>query len=266
MEKKIKLIDVNADNVSETGFFCYMSKRKTEGHRRKLNWLKERFAEGLRIKMLKLPARGFIEYIPGEFAWRSVNAKGYMFIHCLWIVGQSKGKGLATLLLNECIKDALKSGMQGVAMVTSEGNWLMGKRFLLKHGFVSVDLAPPSFELMVKKFGDAPSPTFTKDWERKLSRYGKGFTVFSSDQCPYIEAAVGVAKEIGIKCQVVELNNCRDVRNLAPSAFGVFSIVHDGNLLAYHGLAKKELLKRLDELTHSLKKAKKESRGIIKTR
>jgi GNAT superfamily N-acetyltransferase len=252
MEKKIKLIDVNAENVSETGFFCYMSKRKTEGHRRKLNWLKARFAEGMRIKMLKLPARGFIEYIPGEFAWRSVNAKGYMFIHCLWVVGQSKGKGLATLLLNECIKDAKKSGMQGVAMVTSEGNWLVGKRFLLKHGFVSVDLAPPSFELMVKKFGDAPSPAITKDWDGKLSRYGKGITVFRSDQCPYIEAAVRVvketAKELGIKCQVVELNNCHDVRNLAPSAFGVFSIVYDGNLLAYHGLAKKELLKRLDGL------------------
>jgi GNAT superfamily N-acetyltransferase len=253
MEKKIKLIDVNADNVSETGFFCYMSKRQTEGYRRKLKWLKERFAEGMRIKMLKLPARGFIEYIPGEFAWRSVNAKGYMFIHCLWIVGQSKGKGLATLLLNECIKDAKKSGMRGVAMVTSEGNWLMGKKFLLKHGFESVDLVSPSFELMVKKFGDAPSPSFTKDWDKKISRCGKGLTVFRSDQCPYIEASVRVvketAKEFGIKCQVVELSNCRDVRNSAPSAFGVFSIVYDGNLLAYPGLAKKELLKRLNEST-----------------
>jgi hypothetical protein len=185
-------------------------------------------------------------------------------------VGQSKGKGLATLLLNECIKDAKKSGMQGVAMVISEGNWLMGKKFLLKHGFESVDLAPPYFELMVKKFGNAPSPSFTKDWDRKISRCAKGFTVYHSDQCSYIEAAVGVvketAKELGIKCQVVELSNCRDVQTLAPSAFGVFSIVYDGNLLAYHGLAKKELLKRLDELTHSLKKAKKESRRIIKTR
>jgi GNAT superfamily N-acetyltransferase len=253
MEKKIKLIDVNADNISETGFFCYMSKRKTEGFQRKLKWLEARFAEGLRIKMLKLPARGFIEYILGEFAWRSVNAKGYMFIHCLWIVGQSKGKGLATLLLNECIKDAKKSGMQGVAMVTSEGNWLMGNKFLLKHGFESVDQAPPSFELMVKKFGNAPSPSFTKDWDKKISRCGNGLTVFRSDQCPYIEDAVRVvkeaAKEMGIKCQVVELNNCRDVQTLAPSAFGVFSIVYDGNLLAYHGLAKKELLRRLDELT-----------------
>ena len=117
---KTKIINVTADNISETGFFCYMSRRKTAGFRRKLAWVKKRFAEGMRIKMLQLPLRGFIEYIPGEYAWRPVNAKGYMFIHCLWVVGQSKGKGLATLLLDECIKDAKKSGMKGVAMVTSE--------------------------------------------------------------------------------------------------------------------------------------------------
>lgn len=246
MEKKIKLVDVTADNVTETGFFCYMSKRKTEGFRRKLKWLKNRFAEGMRIKMLKLPARGFIEYIPGEFAWRSVNAKGYMFIHCLWIVGQSKGKGLATLLLNECMKDAKKSGMQGVAMVTSERDWLVKKKFLSKQGFESVDKAPPTFELMVKKFDDdAPSPFFTGDWGKKISQYGKGLTVFRSDQCPYIEnyvkGAKEKAKELGIKCQVVELNSCQDVRNLAPSAYGVFGIVYNGRILSYSNLLKNEL-------------------------
>jgi GNAT superfamily N-acetyltransferase len=249
MEKKIRIIDVNEKNVSETGFFCYMSKRKSIGFQKKLKWLKERFAEGMRIKMLQLPPRGFIEYIPGEFAWRPVNAKGYMFIHCLWIVGQSKGKGLASLLLNQCIKDAKKMGKKGVVMVTSEGGWLVGKKFLIKHGFVSVDSAPPSFELMVKKFGNAPSPSFTGDWERKLSQCGKGLTIFRSDQCPYIEDCVNavseIAKGLGIKCTVIELKNSLDVRNLVPSAFGVFSIVYDGDLVTYHYILKEDLINRL---------------------
>ena len=115
--QNIKIIDVNANNVEQTGFFCYMSKRKTEGFQRKLRWLKARFAEGMRIKMFELPERGFIEYIPSEYAWRAVDAKGYMFIHCLWVVGKSKGKGLAGVLLEECINDAKQSGMNGVAMV-----------------------------------------------------------------------------------------------------------------------------------------------------
>ena len=89
---------VTKENVDSEGFFCYMSKPKSEGYRNKLDWLKARFDEGLVIKKLNLPERGFIEYIPGEFAWRPVYAPEYMFIHCLWIVGKSKGKGYATLL------------------------------------------------------------------------------------------------------------------------------------------------------------------------
>ena len=108
MEEKHKaeVVDVTKDNVEETGFFCCMSKKKSEGYQRKLNWLSRRFAEGMRIKMLGQGERGFIEYIPGEYAWRAVNAKSYMFIHCLWVVGKSKGNGYAGLLLEACIADA----------------------------------------------------------------------------------------------------------------------------------------------------------------
>ena len=249
-EQKINIIDVNADNVEQTGFFCYMSKRKTEGFQRKLNWLKARFAEGMRIKMFELPERGFIEYIPGEYAWRAINASGYMVIHCLWVVGKSKGKGYAGVLLNQCIEDARQSGMNGVAMVTSERVWLVGKKLLLKHGFESVDKVPP-FNLMVLKFDDSPSPTFSGNFKQKASRFGNGLTVIRSDQCPYIPDATSTvlefAAERGIPSQVVELTSCQDVLDQAPSPYGVFSIVHNGQLLAYHYLLPKDLVKIFGE-------------------
>ena len=159
MTNKYEIIDVRPSNVSETGFFCFMSKRKSEGFRRKLGWVRSRFDEGMRIKMLKLPERGFIEYLPGEYAWRAVDAKGFIFIHCLWVVGRSKGKGFGAMLLNECIRDAKRDGLAGVAMVTSEGTWLARKKPLLKLGFEAVAEAPPSFSLVVKKFRAAPSPS-----------------------------------------------------------------------------------------------------------
>ncbi|MQY78458.1 MAG: GNAT family N-acetyltransferase [Bacteroidetes bacterium] len=252
MKKDFQVIEVNEGNVTETGFYCYMSKKNAEGYRRKLNWLKGRFNEGLKIKMLKLPERGFIEYIPGEYAWRPVNAEGYIFIHCIWVVGRSKGKGLATILLNECIKDAEKGGKQGVAMTTSEGNWLVGKKFLIKHGFETVDQAPPSFNLMVKKFGDYPSPSFTKNWDKNIKKHGNGLTVFRSDQCPYIDDAVAMvadtAEELGIDYRFVDLKSSRDVQNLSPSAYGVFGILYNGSLLSYYYLLKKELVKRISDL------------------
>lgn len=248
--KHVKLIDVTAENVVEKGFFCYMSKPEAAGYQRKLNWLKGRFAEGMRIKMLELPQRGFIEYIPGEYAWRTVDARGYMFIHCLWVVGKSKGQGLGGRLLNTCIKDARQTGMHGVAMLTSEGNWLAGKELLLQHGFKPVAQASSEFDLMVMKFDEAPTPVLLNNWEEKAKQFAHGFTVLRSDQCPYIDDAVNTvldtAKRLGLESRVIELKTSEEVRNLAPSPYGVFSIVYNGRLLSYHYLLEKELLKRLE--------------------
>lgn len=249
------LIEVTIENVVEKGFFCYLSKPKTAGYQRKLNWLKARFAEGMRIKMYELPQRGFIEYIPGEYAWRTVEAKGYMFIHCLWVVGKSKGQGLGGRLLKACIKDAHEAGMHGVAMLTSEGNWLAGKELLLQHGFKSVAQAPPAFDLMALPFDGAPLPKMLNHWEEKAQEFARGLTVFRSDQCPYIDDAVktvlNAAKKLGLESRVVELKTCDEVRNLSPSPYGVFSIVYNGRLLSSYYLLEKELLKRLEEFKRS---------------
>ncbi|MHA2162610.1 MAG: GNAT family N-acetyltransferase [Candidatus Thorarchaeota archaeon] len=253
----MNLIDVNTENVSEKGFFCYMSKRKTDGYQRKLKWLRDRFNEGMRIKMLDLTqgGRGFIEYLPGEFAWRAVNAKGYMFIHCLWVVGKSKGKGYATLLLNECLKDAKTIGMKGVAVLASERNWLIGKKFFLKHNFEGIDQYPP-FELLAYKFNDVPSPSFSGDFKERLKEYGEGLTVIHSDQCPYVDAArkaaLDASEELGIRSKVVELKSSEDVRRLSPSPYDVYSLVYNGRLVSYYSLAKKDLIPRLGE--HSFEK------------
>jgi hypothetical protein len=251
-EDEIKLVEVGPENAAETGFFCFQNRRKEEGFRRKLNWLKKRFDEGLKIQVIREGGRGFIEYIPGEYAWRPVDAKGYIFIHCLWVTGRKRNVGCATTLLNKCIEDAKAAEMKGIAMVTSESHFMLGKRFLLKHGFESVESAPPSFELMVKKFGNARPPKLTGNWDAKLKRYGKGFTIITSDQCPYFVGAVnemtGIADELGVGCKVVQLHTCDDVRDKAPSPFGVFSIIYNGNLIGYYYLGKKIFMKRFSEM------------------
>jgi len=243
----MNIVEVDRENVSEKGFFCYMSKRKSEGYQRKLKWLRERFDEGLKIKMLDLRqgGRGFIEYIPGEFAWRAVDAEGYMFVHCIWVAGKSKGKGYATLLLNECMKEARKTEMKGVAALASEGNWLAGKKFFLKHDFEPVAEHPP-FTLLVKKITDAQSPSFSGDFSERLATYEKGLTILRSDQCPYIDAAVGAALEAAdessLRTRVIELKSAEDVRKLSPSPYGVFSIVYEDRLISYHSISKRDLV------------------------
>jgi len=243
---QLKIIDVNAHSVEKTGFFCYMSKRKTDGFQRKLAWLKARFAEGMQLKLLELPERGFIEAIPGEYAWRAVNAEGYLFIHCLWVVGKSRGQGASGQLLDACIQDARQRGLHGVAMLTSERVWLAGKQVLLRHGFVSVEEFPP-FNLMVLKFDDFPAPTFAGNWDEKARQFGSGLTVIQSDQCPYIPDAtrtiLDFAAEHNIPARVVELRTSQEVRDLSPSPYGIFSVVFNGKLMAYHYLLPKDLQK-----------------------
>lgn len=248
----MRIIDVTPNNVEETGFFCLMSRRKSDGYQRKLKWLKARFEEGLRIKMLDLSegGRGFIEYIPGEYAWRPVEASGYFFIHCLWVVGKSKGNGYAKLLLQECLADAKRCGAQGVAMVTSEGNWLVGNKLLLNSGFTSVDHAPPGYELLAKDFGPAPPPRFPTDWDRRAAVFGDGLTVVRTDQCPYLDDAVATvletAQDRGIPAKVVELTGAQEVREQAPSPYGVFTIVLEREVLSHYYQPKKNLNELLD--------------------
>lgn len=266
MADGFEIITVDAGNVDRLGFFCYMSKPKSPGYRQKRAWLAARFAEGLQIKMLHETGGrtvGFIETIPGEFAWRAVDAPGYLVIHCLWVVGQGKGKGHGTRLLQTSLDAARAQGQRGVVMVASDGVWLAGKQLFLKNGFAQVDVcacagavsasakAPPAFRLLVHSFGDAPHPTFPTDWAARQAAFGEGFTVIRTPQCPYIEDAttdvLQIAAERGIPARAVELTSAQEAQSLSPSPYGTFGIVRDGRLFSYHYLCRKELEKLLPE-------------------
>ncbi|MFB9328881.1 GNAT family N-acetyltransferase [Paenibacillus aurantiacus] len=247
----MELIDIHSDNVHEHGFFCMRSKPKSTGYRKKLAWLTERFKEGLHLKMVvdEGQPRGFIEYMPSEYNWRGISGANYIVIHCLWIVGKGKGKGYGSSLLQACIAHAKALNKSGVAMVTSSETWLSDKAFFLKHGFASIDAAPPSFELIVNRFDDQPPPAFNHGWEKRAEAYAEGLTVIRADQCPYFEEAVNTfreaAAERGIPFTLVDIDHCQDAQH-GPSPYGVFHVLLNGSLLTYHPMSKRELHKRLD--------------------
>jgi L-amino acid N-acyltransferase YncA len=253
---KPRLLSVTPDNLAATGFFCMQSKQATDGYRRKQAWLRQRLAEGMQFKMLQSEGRGFIEYIPGELAWRALHAPGYMVIHCLWVIGQGKGRGFGSFMLADCVNAARKAGMRGVAMVTSSGNWLAGEELLLKRGFSVVDEAPPGFKLLALQFKPGPLPTLPKDWTKRCARWGKGLVVVRTDQCPYLDRCASdmreLAAERGLTFREVHLPDAATVQAVSPSPYGVFAILHEGRLLSYHPLLKKQVAQRLDETAREL--------------
>ena len=232
-----EIVDTNAENIGSCGF-CGYKDTTNLGHRRKTDWLKERYAEGLRFKVLRsreFGDIGMIEYAPGSHAWRPVEAEGYLVIHCLMVNGKHKGKGLGSLLLDSCISDAKKNQCRGVAVVTSSDSFMAGSDLFIKAGSVSVDRIPP-YELLVKRLKrGAPDPRFTVQRERLFKRYRKGLTILAADQCPMVpkcvEDSAAAARTLGLEPKVVRVRSAEASREL-PTPYGVFSILHDGKLIA----------------------------------
>jgi len=235
--REYEIIDTNANNIG--GFsLCGNKDANNLGLCRKTNWLKERYAEGLRYKVLRSKKSGdigMIEYAPASHAWRPVEAAGYLVIHCLWVIRKHKGKGLGSLLLESCLTDAKKSRCRGVAVVTSSDSFMAGSDLFIKSGFVSVQSIPP-YELLVRKFKKAaPDPRFIVDTERLLKRYKNGLTILAADQCTLVIKSVqriaDAARTLGLNPKVVRINSARASREL-PTPYGVFCIIHDGRLIA----------------------------------
>ncbi len=243
---QIKIIDTDNDNILELGI-CGYKNIKRPGFLEKIGWVKERSKEGLKIKTLyseKDKTQGMVEYIPGEYCWRPVQAGGYLFIHCIFsgFKRSYKNKGYGSLLLDECLKDARKMKTYGVAVVTRKGSFMAGNTLFLKHGFEVADRASPDFELLVKKFKkNAPLPKFNSGWENRLERYKNGLTIIRSDQCPYSvknvhEISHTADTRFNIKPDVITLANCKDAQE-SPSAFGTFCIVFNGRIIAEHPIS-----------------------------
>jgi hypothetical protein len=234
--REYQIIDTDAGNIDGCGL-CGHKCAKNEGRRRKLAWLKKRYAEGLRYKVLRwrqLGDIGMIEYMPGSSAWRPIEAEGYLVIHCL-MVFKHKGQGLGALLLDSCLQDARKSKCRGVAVVTSADSFMADSRLFLKAGFVSVESIPP-YELLVKKFQKAaPDPRFVVDQKRALKHYAKGLTILAADQCPMVskwaKEIAEASRALGLSTKVVRIRSAQQARKL-PTPYGTFSIIYDGKLIA----------------------------------
>ncbi|HEY60108.1 MAG TPA: GNAT family N-acetyltransferase [Anaerolineae bacterium] len=238
-----KIISLNLDNITKYGLYCIRNP-KYEGFQCKQEWLRKRFDEGLKIKILyseeKKKILAYIEYIPGEHAWRAISAPGCLVIHCLlaWYK-QYRSKGNASRLIQICLEDAQKENKRGVAVVTSDGTFLAGKEIFLKNGFEVLAETSPSYQLLFKRLKPGPEPRFN-DWQKQLEKY-QGLNFIYADQCPLyiktINEIMEIAKEHGLQPQVTKLTSA-DQAQQAPSPYGVFSIVYNGKLLADRYLGK----------------------------
>jgi hypothetical protein len=239
------LVDLNPASM-DTLACCGVKNPVHEGRCNKNRWLKVHFQKGLRAKVLLTPDQrqcGYIEYLPGEYAWRGVDAAGYMFIHCIFtFYRQYQHRGLGARMIKGCLEDAASAGMHGVAVVTRDRPWLAGPSLFLANGFKVVDTAPPDYQLLVRKLDPAAAdPAFKKGWERRLAKYSRGLTVMLSDQCPHIAKFAGeivqsAERDHGMKARIVKIRSYREAQN-APTPYAVFAVLYKGRILADHQIS-----------------------------
>lgn len=239
--EQISIIDITNENILKHGVCGYKDIKKA-GFLEKIAWLKKRFPEGLKTKTMiseKDGTQGMIEYIPGKYCWRPVDAADYMFIHCIFVGFKSiyKNRGYASRLIAECEKDAQKQGLKGVSVVTRKGSFMAGKELFIKNGYIVVDTAKPDFELLVKKFvSNVPDPQFNATAGKTLRKFARGLTIIRADQCPYSvknvkEICETAEKDYKIKVNVVNLDSHKAAQN-SPNPFGTFCMIYDGTIVA----------------------------------
>ncbi len=249
MNNNIQIIDLTPDNIADYGLCGYKDIKKHKELRNKIEWVNTYYPKGLRIKALMSEEGGYqgmIEYIPGNYAHRPVNADGYLFIHCLFVgfKKEYKGKGYAALLIEECINEAKLQNMLGVAVVTRKGSFMADSRIFLKKGFEIVDKASPDFELLVFRFDKKSAlPGFKKDILNICDEFQDGLTIMRSTQCPYTEKNVKAIietaeKKFKLKTKLIDLDNA-ELAQRNPSPFGTFCIIYNGEIISYHPISNK---------------------------
>jgi GNAT superfamily N-acetyltransferase len=241
-KRRLTLEKVGPEKLTACGIGC-LTNPKHEGHGAKVKWLQRRFAEGLRFLLYrdqKDKPLAFLEYVPGEHAWRPVDAKGWLFVHCLWVypAGQKVG-GLGTRLIRACLDEARDAGAIGVAAMVSDGTWMASKRIFLKNGFEQIDRAD-RFELVVHRLKNGPVPRF-RDISKNAARY-KGLHIVYTAQCPMLPKSASDLKEMaaehGLDLQTTVLDTPQQAQLGAPSYYGVYSLVWNGRLLSDHYVSK----------------------------
>ncbi len=235
MGLKSNIVTVTMDNLAEhPQTICFINP-KHEYYKHKVEWLEKQFAKGLVIKLLYIEQEkkpvGYIEYTPGEECWRGVDAKGYLFVHCLWTNGKKyQHQGLGTLLIKEVEGDAKKR--DGVAVLTSNKAFMAQKELFLKNGYTVVEESGKE-QLLVKQFKKKSIPKFN-NWEKELSKYQE-LTILYSCQCPwvarFIEEVKPILKKEKLRPTIIELKTAKQAQK-APSLYSTFNLIYKGKLLA----------------------------------
>ena len=242
-------INLTIDNIDGEHICCAIGDPKHQiGVDRKKEWIKNKLKDGHVFR--KLDARGkiFIEYEPLETSWVPISGENYEYIYCLWVAGSFKNKGIGKELLEYAINDSRKKGRSGICTLVSKKKrpFLGEKKFFEHFGFKVVD-SIDDYELLSLQFENIENPKFN-DNARNMEIDNKDFTIYYSNECPYVEYEVtelsDYAKEKSIKLNFIKIDSLEKAKN-APCIFNNWANFYKGKFVSNTILNAKALEKLL---------------------
>ena len=229
-------INLDEKNIMEEHLCCAIGDPKHQlGVDKKKEWIKSKLKDGHIFRKLNARGKIFIEYEPIETAWVPINGKKYEYIYCLWVAGSFKGKGIGKELLEYAIEDAKKKEMSGICTLVSKKKkpFIGDKKFFEHFGFKVVD-SIADYELLALQFDKAVPPKFN-DNARKMEIDNEDFTIYYSNECPYVEYEVNelseYAKSKNIKINFIKIDSLEKAKN-APCVFNNWANFYKGKFIS----------------------------------
>lgn len=247
--KRMEIIQLNETNIADQHICCAFSDKKCgTGYQAKKDWLKTEFKHGYTFRRLNERAKVFIEYVPIEHAWLPLEGQNFMVINCFWVSGKFKGQGFGKRLLQTCIADAKKQGMDGVVAVSSDKKrpFMSDPKFFKRQGLSIIDEAPPFFKLYGMRFNSKASyPTFKPSAKKGSCPNKEGITAYYSNTCPFTDYWINThlsqyAEQKGIPLQVIHIKSQQEGQQM-PIPWVINSIFYKGELVTLEMKADRQL-------------------------
>lgn len=229
----MNFINITPENIDTEHLACIIRTKKPHpGVEAKRQWLRDRLADGHVFRKLDINGCAFIEYAPLDKAWTPIEGN-FMYIYCLWVVGEPRGKGVGRALIEYCINDAKEKGYSGVCVLGSNRQkaWLTDQNFAAKFGFEVVDRTDYGYDLRTLSF-DGTKPRFTDAARLGVTDY-KGIRLYYDYQCPYIPERIksveSCCAERGIEAEFICVDTLEKAKAL-PCVFNNFALMYGGKL------------------------------------
>lgn len=240
-----EFVNLSVENIDSEHLCCIIrTKIKHPGVEAKRQWLKERLPEGHVFRKLNAKATVFIEYAPLEKAWVPIMGDNYIYIYCLWVLGDAKSKGYGKALMEYCIEDAKAAGKSGVCMLGSakQKSWLSDQSFAKKFGFKQVDNTKNGYELLALSF-DGTLPYFANQAKQMQIDHDQ-LSIYYDCQCPYVHQVIPNIKAYceanAVEYELIQIESLSQAKAL-PCVFNNFAVFYKGKFETVNLLDSKAL-------------------------